>query len=93
MTKEHYEKILETLNMQIEVINDEKKTARQMYIDANAPCKIDDEIEIVAHKIYIGKAKSFSIWTDKTVFVSCVQVGAKMHYLTKPSKSLKIITQ
>ena len=92
MTKETYNKIIETLKMQIEVINDEKKTAREMYIRANKPCEIDQEIEIQAHTKIVGKAKSFAIFQDGNVYVSSVAIsGSKSVYISKPYKSIKLL--
>ena len=90
MTKETYNKILETLKIQIEVINDEKRTAREMYIQSNKPCEIDQEVEIQAHSKIIGKAKSFAIFQDGNVYVSSVLVGSKSVYISKPYKSILV---
>jgi hypothetical protein len=91
MTKETYTKIIETLKMQIEVINEEKRTAREMYIQSNKPCEIDQEVEIQAHSKIIGKAKSFAIFQDGNVYVSSVSVSkSKTVYISKPYKSILV---
>ena len=63
------------------------------YIEANAPCKFDDEVEIVDfyNRILRGKAKAFHILEDGNVYVSEYKAGSNTKYLSRPHKSIEIL--
>ena len=92
-TKENYLSDLEIYKEKIKSIEHEKQEMKNIYIEDNAPCNIDDDVEIKLNsgRIVKGKVVSFGILKDSQVCITCYKDGSNNKYITTPHLEVKVI--
>ena len=93
MNKTEYKTRVSNLRLTIKESTIEINKTELDYIDANKPCEIDDEVEIIlgSGRKVLGSVASFGILKDATVCITSYKVGNNAKYITTPHKGVKIL--
>jgi hypothetical protein len=101
MKKETYIHQLEKIKEQEKNLVEMRNKLREDYIQANKPCNVGDEVEVLFHsgRKAHGIAKDFAIFHDKNVYLSAYSViengkeKSKIAYISAPYESIRVINQ
>jgi hypothetical protein len=94
MNKEEYIKELNKLSEANSKLTKKKSELRDLFIESNKPCNIDDNIKVVTSggRILRGQAKAFSVNQHKEVFVSAIKPHeSTIIYLSVAHKSIELL--
>lgn len=95
MNKEKYLEKIELAKTKRKEVDEFVVKVKKMYIEANKPCNIGDEVKITftSERVDTGVVVSFDVMSDKNVYVSAYKKGSSSKYITVPYKSIEVINK